>query len=141
MAKQVEVSHKSAVEIVADTITIADAEAAFLAAGLPVLDFASLTGDSWGEIVDKQTLVDVPFLIVDVKFNQGDFGEYAAVLIMLKDGSRAVFTDGSSGVCQQLLRLQDMTDGRMAGIAVRRGLKKSEYEKDGRLAHTYWLAN
>lgn len=127
--------------LVADATTIIEVEKAFEQAGMPVLDFASLTGDSWGDVVEKDTLVGVPFIIVETKWHEGDFGAYAAVLAITKDNRRVVFTDGSTGIYAQLQRLQEMTGGRLAGIACRNGLRRSDYEHNGRSARTYYLAN
>lgn len=127
-------------DIVGNLTNLTDIEKAFEAAGLAVLDFASLTGDGWGDVVEKDTLLGQPFLIADVKFHTGDFGDYAAVLAVKLDGTRVVFTDGSSGIYKQLIRLEEQTGGRLSGIACRSGLRKSEYEKDGRAARTYYIA-
>lgn len=127
-------------DIVGNLTNLTEIEQAFESAGLPVLDFASIAGDGWGDVVDKDTLLGVPFLIADVKFHSGDFGDYAAVLAVKLDGTRVVFTDGSSGIYRQLVALEEQLGGRMSGIACRSGLRRSDYEKDGRAARTYYIA-
>ena len=129
------------VEIIANATSITQAETAFTSAGIEILDMSSLMGDDFGDVVKKESLVGFPFLIVDVKFHKGEFGDYAAVLCMDNTGKRFVFTDGSTGIYRQLLDLAERLGSRgLAGIACRKGLKASEYEKDGRKAVTYYLA-
>ena len=130
------------VAIIGDAATLNDAYAAFTAAGIEVLDAGDLLGDEFGDVVKKEQLVGVPFLVVDVKFhNDGEFGPFAAILCLGNDGKRFVFTDGSTGVYRQLVELAERFDDRpLAGIACRKGLRASEYEKDGRKAVTYYLA-
>jgi len=130
------------VHTIADANTLNDAVAAFNAAGVDILDITDLIGDEFGDVVKKPELVGKAFLIVDVKWHdQGEFGPFAAVLCMDNDGKRFVFTDGSTGVYQQLLELDErLGDRTLAGIVCRKGLRASEYEKDGRKAVTYYLA-
>jgi hypothetical protein len=128
-------------QIVANANTLNDAFAAFTAAGVTILDTSDLLGDEFGDIIKKDALLGRAFLIVDVKFHDGEFGPFAAVLCIDDAGKRFVFTDGSTGVYQQLLDLDKQLDDRgLAGLACRKGLRASEYEKDGRKAVTYYLA-
>jgi hypothetical protein len=134
-------THANGVDIIANASSIIEAEAAFKNQGIEILDMSSLMGDDFGDIVKKESLVGVSFLIVDVKFHKGEFGDYAAVLCMDNAGKRFVFTDGSTGIYRQLQDLSDRLDREsLGGIACRKGLKASEYEKDGRKAVTYYLA-
>lgn len=84
-------------------------------------------------VVDKATLVDKPFLIVDVKFYHSKQYDSEAVAICAltreADGSteRVVFNDGSTGVFQQILNTVSATK-RKAGIVCEHGLKASTYD-------------
>lgn len=86
------------------------------------------------ELVDKATLVDVPFLIVSVSFHASKIGRvdgnrfYCTVRGMTKDNRKIVFSDGSTGICQQLAYLADKHN-RKGGFVVAGGLVKSDYTK------------
>ena len=102
---------------------------------------ASISGlEEWGPVVkDKDSLIDVEFLIVEWKFHQGNFGEYAAALILTPDNEKHVLTDGSSGIYAQLKQLTAET-GRTQGLHAKKGLRRSDYEINGKPASTYYLA-
>lgn len=82
--------------------------------------------------INKDDLIDTPFLIVNYQFHKGNFGEFVAVRLMTEDNERYFFVDGGSGICSQLSEMVKLT-GRMAGIVVSGGLRKSEYPFDNDL--------
>src|SRR5260221_13764104 len=62
-----------------------------------------LGGEQWGAIVsDKSMLCGVPFLIVAVKMNVGDNGDFVTLLVLTKSGDRYIVNDGSTGIRDQL---------------------------------------
>jgi hypothetical protein len=80
------------------------------------------------EVISKDDLIDVPFLIVDIRVNpNGEFGEFVSVCGLLEDPERRPFVinDGSTGLAEQAKGL--VNGGRRAGILVKGGLRKSEY--------------
>lgn len=77
----------------------------------------------------KDVLIDVPFVIVGMKFQPGDYKERFVVLfIVTDDNKKLIVTDGGSGIraqCENFARV-----GRTAGIICKRGLLKSEFTYD-----------
>lgn len=117
---------------------LADAFAALNAAGLIVADVADFDDSAWGPTIDdKDKLLGTPFLIAEAKFHQGDFGPFVACLCVNEHGEKFVFTDGSTGVYRQMENISDKHNG---PVFAPRGLRRSDYEKDGRAARTYYLA-
>lgn len=85
-------------------------------------------------IVDnKDSLIDVSFLILSWKFNPGDYGnEFVSAEIMLRDGSRFVLNDGGTGIAKQLRDLSDYRTEHghptpFAGRMISGGLRKSSF--------------
>lgn len=85
-------------------------------------------------IVDnKDSLIDVPFLILSWKFNPGDYGnEFVSAEIMLKEGARFVLNDGGTGIAKQLRDLSDYRTAHghptpFAGRMISGGLRKSGF--------------
>lgn len=100
---------------------------------------------------DKGRLVKQPFVILEWKFNKGDFGEYVAALIVTKSNERFVLIDGSTGINKQLadVTMQRLRRGDakpQQGLLCEKGLRVSEYEYvdsktgESRPAKTYYLA-
>lgn len=105
------------------------------------------------ELVDKATLVGVPFFITNFVFRHdaATDREYVSVEIVTQDNRKLVFNDGSTGVFKTLER--HAAEGRFGGIVCRSGLRDSAYgvDKDGvplpkgstqkpdSIAHTYYL--
>lgn len=96
------------------------------------------------DVIDKQRLVDNPFVILEYKFAKGDFGEeFAIAYVVTESGEKGILTDGGTGVCKQLqsLAAQNVWNG----IVCRKGLDRSDYEhvdENGKRtpATTYYLA-
>lgn len=102
-----------------------DALAVLSDAGVQVTDISDY-GDGFA-VVRKEELVNAPFVIVDYKFADGDFGTPFAILrVVTKDGRKAIFTDGSTGVRAQMQDLDKR--GISGGVLVKNGLTVSEYE-------------
>lgn len=84
-------------------------------------------------LVDKSNLVGVPFLIVQWRFNKGEYAEeFASVEAITKHNDKVIFNDGSTGVRDQL---RDITNRRAkaghpsptAGLLVTGGLSRTSY--------------
>lgn len=81
---------------------------------------------SVGEPIDKDSLLGVPFVIVDWREMSGTFGPYAFVEIVTKDNRHGFLTDGGVGITDQL-RTVHMATGRRSGYVAKRGLRRSDY--------------
>lgn len=110
----------------------ADAEAAFNS------DFVSFSVGGDYDLVDKSTLVGVPFIVLRWRFtvpaegkprysteNNPD-GEFVSVECITDKDQKVVFNDGSSGVYAQLKAVS--STGRQQGGKCNQGLRVSEYE-------------
>lgn len=81
------------------------------------------------EEVDKAELIDKPFLILSwEKGVKSDFAgsEFVIVKAMTPDNKKILFTDGSKGIKDYLLRLTSRT-GRTGGVQATKGLRVSKY--------------
>lgn len=91
---------------------------------------------------DKSRLCGVPLVLVNWKFHKGDMGVYAFIAAVTKDGGKYLFSDGSTGIRDQLIEYSQ-TKRKFGGLMIPHGLRKSEYEieQDGNLtpAVTYYL--
>lgn len=111
-------------------------------------------GSAWDLMKDKKELVGKPFVIADVRFYKGNFGDACAVMAILetRDQRKVVFNDGSTGVFQQVQGMVKRTN-RKGGFRCPNGLRASEYkfiEKDfdgnplpgaeEKLATTFYIA-
>lgn len=86
---------------------------------------------------DKATLVGVPFVAIQWRFNTGDMGEFVSVEIITKDKRKLILNDGSTGIYAQLKHL---TEDRMrknpalplavalCGVEANQGLRVSEFD-------------
>jgi hypothetical protein len=105
-------------------------EAAFADTG-GILTFE---GSPW-KVIDKDTLLGVPFMIADVRLWHSSKFDNDAVSVQLltkeplpgDDRPMYVINDGSTGLMQQVLGMIQRS-GRKSGISCPNGLRKSEYE-------------
>lgn len=113
-------------------------------AGVQITDGTEY-GDGF-DVVDKDSLVKVPFVLIDYKFADGDFGsDFAILRIMTTDGRKGIITDGSneSGIRPQIKRLARL--GVVGGLMFERGLVRSDYtfvdsDNKSKPATTYYLS-
>lgn len=91
-------------------------------------DLVEIEGSPY-KVVDKASLVNVGFVITDVRFYEGTFGTAVAVCGITRDNERFVFNDGSTGIFEAIKRTVAVT-GRTAGILVANGLRASHYKKE-----------
>lgn len=110
-------------------------------------DALSLAADTHGGVVDaskeigdgfalldeegKARLVGVPLIFMEWTFYSGDYGSNfvsSRVVVRNPDGgmSKYIINDGSTGIADQLARVQNST-GRTGGLFCRYGLRVSEY--------------
>jgi hypothetical protein len=92
------------------------------------------------DVVEKDTLVGVEMILLEWRFNVGDFGPFVSVTAMTKDNRKLVFNDGSTGIYAQLTEITDA--GKASNIYLRKGLRKSTYDNpqgEGK-STTFYLA-
>lgn len=99
-------------------------------------EIITFEGSPW-RVVKKDKLVDVPFMIADVRHYNGTYGDAVAVMLITKDpvkygdsedtDTRFVINDGSTGVYAQVTAMVRRT-GRKAGLLCPKGLRSSSYE-------------
>lgn len=125
------------------TALTADFDDALLRGITSFEDAVKLAADVWGGVTaagehigngfsvvpkdQKSRLIGVGFIILAMKFHEGDFGEYVSMLIVTANNDRLILNDGSTGIYYQARDLVDTT-GRSGGIHVSDGLRLSEYD-------------
>jgi hypothetical protein len=84
-------------------------------------------GSPW-KVVDKDTLIGVPFMICDVKVSWSTKYDspFVNILALTKDNEKIVINDGSTGIMEQMLHMLNKSK-RKAGIVCEGGLRKSDY--------------
>lgn len=120
-----------------------------------ISDASEDLADEWPEI-DKDRLVNVPFLIVAFTISSAEDSEYGSQYVVVRGitatNQRFRFTDGSTGVFRQLVRLwktrsENPATAPFANVALKcpNGLTRSEYNKivDGKntRAVTHYIAS
>lgn len=124
--------------VLADITSWADAIALLTDNGIAI-ESTSDYGTGF-HVVDKSSLVGVPFLIIEWAFNtsakfKDENGEplvFVSALAVTKHNEKVIFNDGSTGIRKQLA---DITDRRISqghptpnkGLAVANGLVRSDY--------------
>lgn len=103
--------------------SFSDAMAVLSDKGLTPVDASDFgTGFS---VVDKATLVNTPFVILRMKFNDGDHGVFVSCEAVTEDGRKVVINDGSTGIRAQCERIHKTAPGQP--VLVKRGLTRSDY--------------
>lgn len=120
----------------------ADAIAALNGSGVQLVTTDDL-GHGFVVLDDKDRLVKQPFVILQMQFNDGDFGKFVSLYIVTDRGDKFILNDGSTGIMQQCVSY--WSKGYQQGIAAPRGLARSDYEyADDKgvttPAKTYYLA-
>lgn len=112
-----------------DAITSYDDALAILAAhGVTPVDAAEILADEWVATA-KDDLINRPFIVVDVKTSWGDFGPFTTCCIVDRDGKKMRFSDGSTGIYEQLKKLNAQYQITGIGLTCHRGLEKSTYTR------------
>lgn len=97
---------------------------------------ASDLGDGFSVVDNKNALIGVMFIVLEVGFHTGDikkddgtYGEFASLRIVTKDGRKLVINDGGTGIPEQIRALwkhKPETIGKP--IMVPKGLRVSKYD-------------
>jgi hypothetical protein len=92
---------------------------------------------------DKDSLVGVPFVIVDVQHKESSEypdSTYVVVTFLLPDSTTGVFADGGVGIKNQLQGVEISLDDPSTFVRVDGGLRKSEYTNQFGPGKTYYLS-
>ena len=118
--------------------------------GATVDDFNDY-GNGFALLKDKSQLAGKTFVIIQWKFNPGDYGDFVSAAVVTEAGEKLVLNDGSTGICDQLIgvtakRVADGIANTQSGLIVRGGLRVSEYTKTDEQgkdyqAKTWYLTN
>jgi hypothetical protein len=122
-----------------------------------VLDASKEIGDGWHVLPDKDMLVNVPFIITDYRFRDGDFvdedgnkKQYVVLRCVTREAvetagktGKWVVVDGSTGIKDQIGKWisdkqVDMTADTVPAL-VCKGLVRSDYDGPQGPAHTYYI--
>lgn len=82
---------------------------------------------------DKESLIGVPFVVVNVKFNEGDNGDFVSVEGITLDNRHIVINDGGTGIAGQAVELHERyadAEGNIRPMLIKRGLRVSRYYFD-----------
>lgn len=89
-------------------------------------------GSPWA-VIKKEALLDVPFIIADVRVYKGKYGDPVVAVMCVTETplpgtekAMYVFNDGSTGVYEQVVGMIKTT-GKKSGIICKKGLRKSDY--------------
>ena len=110
-------------------------------------------GTGFVVVESKDQLIGVPLMILEWRFNPGEFGMFASATAVTEDGRKVIINDGSTGIRAQLemVTAQRKTAGvaedrLQTFLACPKGVRASRYEfadaNDGKVksATTYYLA-
>lgn len=85
-------------------------------------------GNGFTMVKEKTALLNRPMFVLATRMSGGTWGQFATVFAVMMDGTneRVMFTDGSTGVCDNVKELHART-GRPGGWIIKSGLRVSEY--------------
>lgn len=85
------------------------------------------------EIAAKKGLVNVPFVIRQIKLNYGQYGPFVSLVAVTKRDENVIINDGGTGIARQCVELVK-NYGTDSPIVISGGLKESVYyiDKDSR---------
>lgn len=77
--------------------------------------------------IEKEALVGIPFVITNWVSKLGDMGSYVRVEIVTRGGDKRFFSDGSTGIRDQLEFALNKLGGVIRPVYVPNGLRASNY--------------
>lgn len=97
--------------------------------------------------IEKESLIDRPFVITGWSYNpDGDMGDFVVVQLTTMDNKHGFFSDGSTGIKDQLLAAENKMGSRKP-IYLPKGLRVSSYmyldptDSKSKPAQTFYLNN
>lgn len=112
-------------------------------------------GTGFKVLADKASLVSVPFLIIEWRVTEsktysntdGTPAKFVSAMVVTKHGEKFIVNDGSTGICAQLIAVQETREAKghanpQVGLLCPAGLTRSEYKNaDGQPGVTYYLSD
>jgi hypothetical protein len=93
-----------------------------------VLAADEVIGNGFRMLANKEKLVGTPFVAIQWKFFDGDYGsKYTNLLVVTDRGDRYLVNDGGAGITRDLMEYSTRTS-RMGGVVFRNGLSSSTYD-------------
>jgi len=94
-----------------------------------LIDVSSEMGTGFRILENKDLLVGVPFIIIRVTENEGDYQDsFVSLTLVTQKNEKYVLNDGSTGIRAQVLDYFTRNPDRVGDpILVKSGLRKSEY--------------
>lgn len=136
MAKSKDVAEKNVAILTTDelqnAVTWDDYTKLLNSQGVELILAHETLGDGFAVVKDKNIFLGKPLMFLEWRFNEGDQGEFvsARVIVQEQNGiARYILNDGSTGIYQQLKELSESRNV-FGGLAVRNGLRKSDYTYD-----------
>lgn len=120
-------------------VTFEDATRLLTEAFGEIADATTEIGDGFTMLDDKDTLINVPLILLHWTFAPGDFGkEFVIARAMTDRGDKVILTDGGTGLSVQLSEYTKRT-GKNGGLLCPRGLRKSDYVNEFGAGTTHYL--
>lgn len=118
-------------ETLRSIVNLDDAVALLEQHGITIRDAANEIGDGFTVLENKDELLGKQFIVISAQFAKGDFGGGAefCILRVVSTAGKFIVTDGGTGIATQVRDCIART-GDAAGLLVKRGLRKSEYDTD-----------
>jgi len=138
-------AESKAVEVRKDWGSVSSWDDAVNEFGGQIVNSAEAFGDG-SVLLQKDELVGKEFMVLDWDYvtDMDTQHEYVNVLVINRQGQKARFNDGSTGVYQQCKDYEDRYGGKHGGIYCTKGLRVSEYtvEIDGKSqkARTFYFS-
>lgn len=108
-----------------------DAAALLAENDIPVVAADQVIGNGFAIVNDKGFLCGVPMMLLSWHFNSGDNGQFVSINAVCKlPGNtlgKYIINDGSTGIYEQLRKYTEKTS-KTAGLIVKRGLRRSDYQ-------------
>jgi hypothetical protein len=107
------------------------------AGAIKTADVAEYDQDGFRLVQNKEWLLGRGFVLMDATFAPGEYGDEVTLTGVTHGGVPFKLRDGSTGIFKQL---QNMGAALTLPVTFNRGLRCSEYERNGRPVKTYYLA-
>lgn len=133
-------------------VTDLNSALAALEAGGIATESISDYGNGFVLLPNKDQLVGKPFLIIQWRFNDGDYAQkFVSAAVVTENGDKFILNDGGSGICAQLVRVtktrlaKGQKQTAQSALICRNGLTRSDYtyvndKGEKTPAVTYYLA-
>ena len=101
------------------------------------VDASEMMGSGFAVVKDKVMMIDRPFWVVGITFNEGDQGEFVSLECVTGPNEQGlgaitgkyIINDGSTGIRDQVKEILGFLRGEVRPFFVNQGLRKSDYAK------------